>query len=62
MGVWEGLDKEVVECLGIKNKDAVRTRMLGAKAYKEALAWKTVNAHPPGAKQPGFGSWARAPK
>jgi len=35
--------------------------ILSPAAYREALAWSVVHAHPPGAKQPGFGSWQEAP-
>lgn len=30
-------------------------------SYKEGLVWKLMQAHPPGAKQPGFKSWAVQP-
>jgi hypothetical protein len=32
-----------------------------ARAYQEGLIWKAMRAHPPGAKQPGFGSWSTRP-
>jgi hypothetical protein len=32
-----------------------------AQAYREGLMWRTMGSHPPGAKQPGFGSWSKLP-
>ena len=34
---------------------------INAQSYVEALMWPTVDTHPPGAKEPGFGSWAVKP-
>jgi hypothetical protein len=36
-------------------------RNISADAYVQGLMWKTAFAHPPGAQQPGYGSWARPP-
>lgn len=30
-------------------------------SYKEGLVWNLMHAHPPGAKQPGYKSWAIKP-
>lgn len=30
-------------------------------SYKEGLVWNLMHAHPPGAKQPGYKSWAVKP-
>jgi hypothetical protein len=30
--------------------------------YEEALAWRAIFAHPPGAKPTGYGSWAEPPE
>jgi len=30
---------------------------ISARAYTQGVIWNTAQAHPPGAKQPGFGSW-----
>lgn len=35
--------------------------VLSADSYKEGLMWAVAGAHPPGAKQPGYGSWALEP-
>jgi hypothetical protein len=34
---------------------------ISSAAYIEGLMWNTAHAHAPGAKQPGFGSWAKLP-
>lgn len=30
-------------------------------SYQQGLVWNVVGAHPPGARQPGYGSWADRP-
>ena len=30
---------------------------ISAQSYVQGLIWSTADAHPPGAKQPGYGSW-----
>lgn len=34
---------------------------IDAQSYVEGLMWDAADAHPPGAKQPGYGSWAYVP-
>lgn len=34
---------------------------VSAQTYVQGLVWLAAQTHPPGAKQPGFGSWARPP-
>ncbi len=34
---------------------------VSAAAYTEGLLWRAIGAHPPGAKAPGYGSWAVPP-
>ena len=36
--------------------------VVSAEAYKEGLLWPAIGTHPPGAKQPGYGSWSLPPK
>lgn len=31
------------------------------QAYVQGLIWNAAETHPPGAKQPGYGSWAKEP-
>lgn len=34
---------------------------INAQSYVQALMWPAADTHPPGAKQPGYGSWANVP-
>lgn len=34
---------------------------ISPNAYVQGLVWNAANTHPPGAKQPGYGSWATPP-
>ncbi len=34
---------------------------VSGQAYKQGLVWDAAEAHPPGAKQPGYGSWSMPP-
>jgi hypothetical protein len=34
-------------------------RVLSPDAYVEGLVWRAIGVNPPGARQPGFASWAR---
>lgn len=36
-------------------------KIVSSQAYIQGLIWKTASAHPPGAKQPGYGSWSKNP-
>lgn len=36
--------------------------VVSPRAYREGLVWRAMGAHPMGAKQPGFGSWALPPE
>lgn len=38
------------------------TRVVSAGAYREGLVWRAAGTHPPGAKHPGFGTWANPPR
>lgn len=35
--------------------------VITSESYIQGLIWDAIEAHPPGAKQPGFGSWADKP-
>jgi hypothetical protein len=39
-----------------------KSRVISAAAYQEGLIWRAIGTHPPGAKQPGFGTWANPPR
>jgi hypothetical protein len=38
-----------------------QARNISPDAYVQGLVWAAANTHPPGAKQPGYGSWASPP-
>jgi hypothetical protein len=60
VGIWYQLPPEWTEAFGACSKDV--TFMVSATAYTEGLIWVAIGANPPGAKAPGYGSWAEAPK
>ncbi len=35
--------------------------VISPESYTQGLIWNAAQAHPPGAKQPGYGSWADEP-
>lgn len=39
-----------------------RTHVVSSESYKQGLMWRAVLAHPPAARQPGFGSWTPPPE
>jgi len=41
--------------------DLATVTNISAQAYVQGLMWTAAHAHPPGAKQPGFASWAQLP-
>jgi len=58
-GSWAQLPEPCRSRLGALPNDY--TRVLSTEAYIEGLVWKAMNAHPMGAKQMGYGSWALPP-
>ena len=46
--------------MGTWRKDPA-DEVASAQAYQEGLIWKVMRTHPPGAKQPGFGTWSELP-
>ena len=44
-----------------KNVDLETVRNISPEAYVQGLVWSAAETHPPGAKQPGYGSWAKPP-
>jgi hypothetical protein len=60
IGVWYTLPREWTDSFGpVANDD---TFMVSAVAYTEGLLWPAIGANPPGAKGPGYGSWAHPPQ
>ena len=35
--------------------------VITSQSYVQGLMWDAAEAHPPGAKQPGYGSWSMKP-
>lgn len=60
VGIWYQLPRAWAEAHGAREKDV--TFMVSAAAYTEGLLWPAIGAHPPGAKAPGYGSWALPPR
>lgn len=59
LGQWDQLPPAWRAAYGAHPDDV--TRIVSAAAYKEGLVWPAMGSHPPGAKQPGYGSWALPP-
>lgn len=58
-GIWSELPKEWTEAFGARAGDV--TFVVSGTAYTEGLLWRAIGANPPGAKAPGYGSWAFPP-
>ncbi|MGW2486231.1 hypothetical protein ACWCV9_03280 [Streptomyces sp. NPDC001606] len=59
-GMWYALPPEWVDRYGAHT--AARTSTVTAASYQEGLLWRAIGANPPGAKAPGYGSWAQPPR
>lgn len=59
-GTWYGLPPEWTDRYGANS--AAETSTVTAASYQEGLLWQAIGAHPPGAKAPGYGSWAQPPR
>jgi hypothetical protein len=59
-GMWYGLPPEWTDRYGAHT--ASETATLTAAGYQEGLLWRAIGANPPGAKAPGYGSWAQPPR
>ena len=60
LGIWEALPQNWVETYGPIADNTGFT--VNASAYVEGLIWVAIGANPPGAKAPGYGSWAYPPE
>jgi hypothetical protein len=64
LGTWKQLPDSWYGAVGLAlpgQSDAGRTHVPSQLGYIEQLSYKTANAHPPGAKPTGFGSWGWKP-
>ena len=59
VGLWFALPQEWTDAYGARPLDT--TFAPAAAGYPEGLLWKAIGANPPGAKAPGYGSWAKPP-
>jgi hypothetical protein len=60
IGTWYALPREWHDAFG--REDADRTFVVSPTAYVEGLVWPAIGANPPGAKGPGYGTWALPPR
>ncbi len=59
IGIWYELPRGWTEKFGARGRNT--SFMVTPAAYAEGLLWPAIGAHPPGAKAPGYGSWAAPP-
>ncbi|MEV4509066.1 hypothetical protein AB0K00_08950 [Dactylosporangium sp. NPDC049525] len=59
-GMWYGLPPEWTDTFGAQ--PAAEASAVTAASYQEGLLWRAIGANPPGAKAPGYGSWAQPPR
>jgi hypothetical protein len=60
LGSWYQLPRAWREAHGAHARDT--DHVVSAEAYQEGLVWRAIGSHPPGAKQPGFGTWSQPPQ
>jgi hypothetical protein len=60
VGVWYALPPEWHDAFGATERDGTFTA--SPQAYPEGLLWRAIGANPPGARAPGYGSWAQPPR
>lgn len=60
LGNWDQMPFPWREQYGAHPRDV--DQVVSAHAYTEGLVWRAIGSHPPGAKQPGFGTWSMEPQ
>lgn len=60
VGTWYQLPAPWRDAHGSTAPDT--THVVSPNAYVEGLLWPTIDANPPGAKGPGYGTWATPPR
>lgn len=60
LGTWYPMSADWRKQYGVSSED--REHIISAAAYEESLVWRAMGSHPPGAKQPGFGTWSLPPR
>jgi len=59
VGIWYEMPRTWRDSYGARDQDV--TFMVSGAAYAEGLLWPAIGANPPGAKAPGYASWAEPP-
>ncbi|MGH3459140.1 hypothetical protein [Aeromicrobium sp.] len=59
VGTWYQLPPEWRDAHATREPDA--THVVSPASYTEGLLWPTIGGNPPGAKGPGYGTWADPP-
>lgn len=59
VGVWYALPAEWTQDFGARADDGTFTA--SPQAYPVGLLWQAIGANPPGARAPGYASWALPP-
>ena len=62
MGTWATWTDDTSKTEEDENKYSLQNSVvISANSYVQGLVWDAAETHPPGAKQPGFDSWAHPP-
>ena len=59
IGTWYAMPQEWTQAFGVGEVGG--TFVVSASSYIEGLVWPAIGANPPGAKGPGYGTWADPP-
>ena len=59
VGTWYAMPPEWTQAFGVGGVDG--TFAASGSSYAEGLVWPAIGANPPGAKGPGYGTWADPP-
>lgn len=56
--MYSGIAKNIIRMWYLGNWG---NTVIAPQTYTQGLLWGVIGTHPPGAKQPGYASWAQAP-
>ncbi len=59
VGTWYTMPQPWTQSFGVGGADG--TFVVSSTSYAEGLVWPAIGANPPGAKGPGYGTWADPP-
>ena len=60
IGVWYALPPAWMDAYGALERNSTFT--VSPSAYTNGLVWTAIGGNPPGARGPGYGSWAGPPR